>query len=856
VAEVPHEEESSPIETDVSKAEVDGIDSDSTGDAALDRQLSKPAIEGLHGIDTAQVWIAGFLIVIAGLIAYSNAFTIPFHYLDQQVIERNPDAHRISTIPQALEVEPSAPLPMLTFAVNWILSGGNPFLFHAVNVLLHVLNALLVFLLCRRLLPEAMPEPVPMLAGLFVALNPLATESVNYIVGRSALMATFFSLLAVLLFVRSTTRTEGVSPVQIGLSLLSMLAAWCCNPVAVLIPLFVFAVDWIMHGNQMLRRATIHGAYWALAGVVLVSWFAAQESEIAFSRLVSDAPEATSVDYAVAFMRGLEKTVSPVALTPDYNLPPHVTRSFLDDQTVSVGLSVLNGAVLVIAALVLLLYRSMIGFALLWFVAGLLWTTFTFSAADPFSERGLYFPLCGIVMVIPWLIAKALSRRLTQIAASAAAVILLVAAGSGTFLRNRDWQDPQSLWEDAAAKDETSPIPFERLGERYFEQGTAAFQESVILAQEGQGPAAASRREEAMLLFNAAEETLSVAFDLNPGNATTVYRLGRCASYRGEAGVAVERLREALWLDPGNLEYTSQLALNLMVSASATGAMSDRLHAIDYFERAEALGQLRTEMRSQFALLLTTIGDLDRAEAVLTEVVGAVDNAQAEQQLAQIRRTRNLLAEAEQRARQMLAADPSSVEGLRIHAEVLMGRGMLLQASYVLARLLRQHPDDVASWVMMGTLRAMVNDEADFLSKWPNAPVSGPGERSAWIQLAGRCAASSRWNAARTYLEAAAGRDPEVALPLVTLSEIALSLDAVPVATQYLEEATGKYPDSARAWLLLCDIAIASDNLAAARRYLGEAEERGAPAAEVEKRRAQIGSAPVEEQEGFQTILR
>lgn len=856
MAEEPREEELSPVETESPQEIVDDNDSDSTGDATLDRQLSKPAIEGLHGIDTAQVWIAGFLIVIAGLIAYSNAFTIPFHYLDQQVIEQNLDAHRISTVPQALEVEPSAPLPMLTFAVNWVISGGNPFLFHAINILLHVLNALLVFLLCRRLLPDAMPEPVPMLAGLFVALNPLATESVNYVVGRSALMATFFSLLAVLLFVRSTTRTEGVSPLQIGLSLLSMLAAWYCNPVAVLIPIFILAVDWVMHGKFLLRRATVHGAYWALAGVLLVSWFAGQDNAVAFSRLVSDAPEATNVDRAVAFMRSLEKTVSPVGLTPDYNLPPHVARSFLDDQTVSVGLPVMNGAVLVVAALVLLLYRSMIGFALLWFVAGLMWTTFTFSAADPFSERGLYFPLCGIVMVIPWLVAKAFSRRLTQIAASAAAVILLLAAGSGTLLRNRDWQDPQSLWEDAAAKDESSPFPLERLGELYFERATAAFQESVILAQEGQGPAAAARREEALQLFKAAEETLSVAFELNPGNAATVYRLGRCASYRGQAGVAVERLREALWLDPGNFEYTSQLALNLMVSASATGAMSDRLHAIDYFERADALGQLRAEMRSQFALLLTTIGDLDGAEAVLTEVVGALDNAQAEQQLPQIRRTRYLLAEAEQRARQMLAADPSSVEGLRIHAEVLMGRGMLLPASYVLAHLLRQHPDDVASWVMMGTLRAMVNDEADFLSKWPSAPIAGPGERSAWIQLAARCAASGRWNAARTYLESAAGRAPEVALPLVTLSEIALSLDAVPVATQYLEEATGKYPDSPRAWLLLCDIAIASENFTAARRYLGEAEERGAATAEVERRRTQLGSAPVEEQEGFQTILR
>ncbi len=859
MAEEPRDDIDSPEEKrpDGILDETDIAAPESTGDETLDRQLSRPVIEGMQGIDTAQVWIAGFLIVVAGLIAYSNAFGIPFHYLDQRVIVDNPHAHSVATVPQALEVEPSSPLPMLTYAVNWAISGDSPVPFHVVNIFLHALNALMVYLICRRLMPEGSPEPVSMLAGLFVALNPLTTESVNYVVGRADLMAAFFTLAAAVFFMRGTSAGERLRIGSIAVSLLAMVAAWYCNPVALLIPLLVFAIDWVQRGIGAFRWPAVHGAYWALAGLLLVSWIAALNDGAQFDQLVGDAPQATNVDRASAFMRGVEKTLSPVGLTPDHNLPPHGTRSFLEDQTVNVGLSVMNGLVLVVAAIVLVAFRSVTGIALLWFTAGLVASTFSFTAANPFSERALYFPLCGIVLVVPWLVVKASARRATQVAAIGAAVVLLIAAGSGTYLRNRVWQSPQSLWEDAGAKNPDNPLPLERLGEVIFDQATQAYQESALLAQEGQGPAASARREESMQLFSLAEETLIAASDANPDNPATLDRLGQCARLRGEVETAIGRFRQALWLEPVNFDHTAQLAMTLTAKATTAGNMNDRLLAIDYFQRAEELGQLPPEMRTQFAVLLTSIGDLETAEAELTAVVQTSDFVPAKQQLEAVRRTRSMLAEAERSAQQILANDPSSTDGLRLQAEVLMGRGMLLQASYVLARLLRQNPDDLGSWVLQGAIRAMVNDEQGFLSQWPKAPAAGPGSPSGWVQLAQRCAATGRWAGARTYLEAAAGRAPDVSLPLVTLAEIALSMNQPTTATPYLEEAAQKYPDSPRAWLLLADVAIASENLAAAQRYLSEAQTRGASASELEPRRARIGDVSVpEEQDGFETILR
>ena len=85
-----------------------------SGDAELpdevpraDVEPEEPRNDGTASGESAQVWVAAFLIAIAGLIAYSNAFRVPFHAEDREVIVENVALHAITTFPQALEISPS-----------------------------------------------------------------------------------------------------------------------------------------------------------------------------------------------------------------------------------------------------------------------------------------------------------------------------------------------------------------------------------------------------------------------------------------------------------------------------------------------------------------------------------------------------------------------------------------------------------------------------------------------------------------------------------------------------------------------------------------------------------------------------
>jgi len=131
------------------------------------------------------------------------------------------------------------PLDFMVLSVDWIFWGTNPVGYHLSNLAFHVWCTLVVFFLIRRIGRAADLLPAVFGASLF-ALHPLSPEAVQWIVGRVDLTSCFFTLLALLCFVRyrSTRRTAFLSAtlVATGLGLLS-------KDVVVIIPVYFVLYD-------------------------------------------------------------------------------------------------------------------------------------------------------------------------------------------------------------------------------------------------------------------------------------------------------------------------------------------------------------------------------------------------------------------------------------------------------------------------------------------------------------------------------------------------------------------------------------------------------------------------------------
>nr|XP_025735561.1 transmembrane and TPR repeat-containing protein 1 [Callorhinus ursinus] len=93
------------------------------------------------------------------------------------------------------------PLCVLTFKLNILLTGMNPFYFHAVNVILHCLVTLVLMYTCDKAVFRN--RGLAFATALLFAVHPVHTEAVAGIVGRADVLACLFFLLAFLSYNRS-----------------------------------------------------------------------------------------------------------------------------------------------------------------------------------------------------------------------------------------------------------------------------------------------------------------------------------------------------------------------------------------------------------------------------------------------------------------------------------------------------------------------------------------------------------------------------------------------------------------------------------------------------------------------------
>ena len=146
------------------------------------------------------------IIFFIAIVLYLPSLSFEFVYDDHLAIIRNEavtsELPLIESVKQIFssEYRPGIlyrPITTLTYRLNYLAGGLNPFGFHLVNILIHGFCGVLVFLL---LIPFCKKSGIPFLTGLIFVVHPLHTEAVCNVIGRAELLTLFFGALSVLTF--------------------------------------------------------------------------------------------------------------------------------------------------------------------------------------------------------------------------------------------------------------------------------------------------------------------------------------------------------------------------------------------------------------------------------------------------------------------------------------------------------------------------------------------------------------------------------------------------------------------------------------------------------------------------------
>ena len=359
------------------------------------------------------------------------------------------------------------PLATISFALDYLAGGKEPFAFKLSSLAVHLLNALLVMALALRLLQISGSRtlvPASGLAALGIALawaiHPLQVSSVAYVVQRMETLALTFVLLGLLAYLRGRClQREGKRgwPWILAAGLLAM-AGLLSKETAILFPAYTLALEFTLLGFAAAQPATRRRWKWAYGGlfvsgaVVFVVWVLPDYwgEGMLVGRSFDASERLLSQGRILSMYLGWILWPTPDALV-FYHDDFQVSRALLAPAATAWGL-LLVGALLG-SAIALRQRRPLCALGLFWFFAAHLLTSNVFNVELVFEHRN-YFALLGIVLAVADLACGLLPKPSTTRTALACAALAML-AGLG-LMRSATWGDPLQLAVDLATRNPMS----------------------------------------------------------------------------------------------------------------------------------------------------------------------------------------------------------------------------------------------------------------------------------------------------------------------------------------------------------------------------------------------------------------
>jgi tetratricopeptide (TPR) repeat protein len=334
------------------------------------------------------------------------------------------------------------PLPFLLSHLNALLPGGAS-AFHLVNILLHGLNATLLFWLIARV---TLSSRAAFWGALLFALHPVQAETVASISNRSELLAALFCLSSTLLWLRVRQEDSGRGRSGLLLAGVFYLLAGLAKETALLLPAALLAWDlaepppgaapwrkrnlpWLLAWSGALAAALSLRWGWAHIGL----GFIGSSSAGRFGRW-----GATALFFPLPLLTHLRLLTLPLGSSFFLTLP-------------QIGLSwkMAAGTLMTLGTFFLASFRARprLGWV------GLAWSLIFLLPSSglvpiggaPAAGRFLYLPALGFALAAGWVVERA-CRRWSPLRVQAVVLVLAGAMAAQTAAHHAAWKDDVTIF--------------------------------------------------------------------------------------------------------------------------------------------------------------------------------------------------------------------------------------------------------------------------------------------------------------------------------------------------------------------------------------------------------------------------
>lgn len=412
------------------------------------------------------------------------------------------------------------PLTTLSWAIEYHYKGNDPWIYHLSNLLLHILNSIIVYLIIKKLTKK---HESGFFVALFFAIHPLHIESVVWLSERKDVLYSFFFLYSILVYQNYLANTAKNK--WLALSLLLFLFSVLSKSAAVVLPVVLLLFDYYYKRKITIKLIVEKIPFFVVSilfGIINILTQKSDEFLTDISQTYNFPERILLITYSISFY--IVKLFIPINLSVKYFYPVKINGLL----PYNYYFSILFIALLIFIFIKLKQYRREMIFSLGFFfiTIGLVLKIIP-TGNDIVSDRYTYIPYIGLMFLVFYIVDSILKGK-QMLKIITIIVIILVGILLSNFSKQRVkiWKNEETIWTDVINKNPKSPVAYNERGQAYLNMNLL---------------------DKALFDFNK-------AIELNPNFALAYFKRGILQNKNNKYKEAIKDYDESIRIDNSNPE--------------------------------------------------------------------------------------------------------------------------------------------------------------------------------------------------------------------------------------------------------------------------------------------------------------
>ena len=579
------------------------------------------------------------IISITSLICYANSLHNDFVFDDSAVIVENELVRDIHNIPlifttsywegyhwEGIEKNEQSlyrPLVIFSYALNYLINDLNPFGYHLINLLIHLINSILVFLLCLYLF-ESWRWVSSLIVSLLFATHPIHTEAVTSVVGRAELLCFCFFILALWFYIKARLDKASFCNFFYLLSLGCYFLALLSKEGAITFIGIVVVFDWLYHYQGQLSVMVKNGLNEIkknYLGFLLVTLIYFMLRFLILENLINPG-SVTMLDNPLIAASSWQRIATAIKIIGDYLalllFPIRLSADYSFNQ-IPVSTTFFEPGLLCSLFLIIITVGiafwwtsrvKVLSFSIFFFFITLSVTSNLFIIIGTImAERLLYIPSLGFCIFVVALgqrsLAEVLQKRRVFFSYSLLIIITLLIISLyalRTWIRNEDWKDEAHLFSSMVRSAPQSARSHNQMAVVHFQNGDyeMAIKESMkaleIYSDYKRAYYCLGTTYKKMGHYDKAIVELTRALRIQPRYPSALLNLGVSYHYLKQYDKAIAVYKDLISIRSDYAEAYNNLGISYYFKGKVGKAIRAYLHALelkpDYAEVCKNLGVL------------------------------------------------------------------------------------------------------------------------------------------------------------------------------------------------------------------------------------------------------------------------